>query len=99
MAQQSDFHASLTERVREARTSVAAIQISDERHLTGTHWRSGVVVTSEQALPRRDEFTVALPGGASATASLAGRDPGTNIAVLRIPEQVGFAVPRAGDAE
>src|SRR5215471_10145781 len=99
MAQQSDFHASLTERVREARTSIAAIQISDERHLTGTLWRSGAVVTSEQALPRRDEFPVALPGGASATATLAGRDPGTNIAVLRIPEQPGFAAPRAGDAE
>jgi len=99
MAQQSDFHSSLTERVREARTSIAAIRISDERHLTGTLWRSGVVVTSEQALPRRDEFHVALPGGASAKATFAGRDPGTNIAVLRIPEQVGLAATPNGDAE
>jgi S1-C subfamily serine protease len=99
MAQQSDFNASLTERVREARTSIAAIRISDERHQTATLWRSGVVVTSEQALPRRDEFPVALPGGASATASLAGRDPGTNIAVLRISEQVGPAATPNGDAE
>jgi len=99
MAQQSDFHASLTERVREARTSIAAIQVSDGRHLTGTLWRSGVVVTSEQALPRRDEFRVALPGGSSATASLAGRDPGTDIAVLRIPEQPGLTETRAADAE
>ena len=101
MAHQSDIQAtsSLTERVREARTSVAAIQISDERHLTGTLWRSGLVVTSEQALPRRDEFPVALPGGACATASLAGRDPGTNIALLRIPEEAGLAATRAADAE
>jgi S1-C subfamily serine protease len=91
--------AAVAERVREVRGSVAAIELSDERHVSGTLWRAGVVVTSEQSLPRRDEFRIALAGGASVTARVAGRDPGTNLAALRIPEQTPFAVPPAGDTE
>ncbi len=78
--------ASLTARVAAARSSIAAIRLSDEHHLTGILWRADVVVTSEQSLPRRDEFTVVLEDSKRVGARVAGRDPGTNIAVLRIAE-------------
>lgn len=47
-------------------------------------WRPGVLVTSEQGLPGASEAPVVLPGGARATARLAGRDPGTNVAAFRV---------------
>ena len=47
-------------------------------------WQGGVVITSEQGLPDQAEVPAILPGGANAAATLAGRDPGTNIAVLRV---------------
>jgi S1-C subfamily serine protease len=48
-------------------------------------WRGDVVVASEQALPRgAAEAEVTLAGGARHAARLAGRDPGTNVAVLHL---------------
>jgi S1-C subfamily serine protease len=66
--------------------TAAAIRLSQERHLTGTFWQPDVVIASEQSLPRREEFELVLPGGSAATAKLAGRDPGTNVAVLRLAQ-------------
>ena len=68
--------------------AVVAIRLARERHLSATLWQPDVVIASEQSLPRRDEFELVLPGGAAGTAKLAGRDPGTNIAVLRLAAAV-----------
>jgi S1-C subfamily serine protease len=76
----------LTARAEAARNAVVAIRSSEGRHLTGTVWQSGVVVVSEQALPGRDEFEFVAPGGAILAAKVAGRDPSTNIAILKIAE-------------
>jgi S1-C subfamily serine protease len=79
--------------------AAAAIRLSQERHLTGTFWQPDVLVASEQSLPRREEFELVMPGGSAATAKLAGRDPGTNIAVLRLarPASAPSLVP--GEAQ
>lgn len=50
---------------------------------SGVVWRSGVIVTAEHTLRRDEEITVTLPDGASRPATLAGRDPGTDLAVLK----------------
>jgi S1-C subfamily serine protease len=54
---------------------------------SGIHWRPGVIVTAEEVLERDDELTVTLPGGRNVAASLAGRDPSTDVAALRIEAQ------------
>jgi S1-C subfamily serine protease len=51
-------------------------------------WQSDVVVVSEQALPRKDEFELVAPGGSTLSAKLAGRDPSTNIAILKTAEAI-----------
>ncbi len=50
---------------------------------TSMMWQSGVVVASEQSLPNHDAEAV-LPNGEHRPAILAGRDPGTNVAVFRV---------------
>jgi S1-C subfamily serine protease len=55
----------------------------DHRHVSGILWQPDAVVTSEQLLGERAEFTVAHRG-TTVAAKLAGRDPGTNVAVLRL---------------
>lgn len=52
--------------------------------LSAILWREGVLVTSEQSLPDADHYDTVLPGGGQARATLAGRDPATNVAVLRV---------------
>ena len=76
----------LSARTASAQASVAAIKLADDRHLTGTLWGGDAVVASEQSLPRREEFDVIAPGGASVSARVAGRDPGSNVAVLRLAQ-------------
>jgi S1-C subfamily serine protease len=92
----SQLSTALTARTATARDLVAAIRNPGPRYLTGTIWRSDLVVASEQSLPKRDKFAVTLPGGAETEATVAGRDPGTNIAVLRLAQPA--AAPQAGDA-
>src|SRR5438105_14528909 len=78
------FSSALAARAAVVRGAIAAIRLADGRHLSATLWQADVAIASEQSLPRRDEFELVLAGGAVAKARLAGRDPGTNIAALRI---------------
>ena len=97
----SQFSAALAERVAAARGLVAGIRMRGHSLRSGTLWRKDVVVASEQALPKAEEAEVALADGGSFAARVAGRDPGTNVAVLRLdgaPEPAPLAAeePRPG---
>jgi len=50
---------------------------------SGVVWRTGVIVTAEHTLKREEEIEVTLPDGSTIPATLAGRDAGTDLAVLR----------------
>jgi serine protease DegQ len=63
---------------------------------SGIYWRDGVVVTAEHAIRREDEIKVALPDGKRVAGQLAGRDPGTDLAVLKV-ESGKTQVPQFGD--
>jgi S1-C subfamily serine protease len=76
----------LCQRTAAAGKLVSAIQLPHGRHATGTLWAADTVVASEQSLPRREEFNIIAAGGATVTARIAGRDRGTNIAVLRLSQ-------------
>jgi S1-C subfamily serine protease len=52
--------------------------------ISGVLWRTGLVVTAHEGLSGEDEFTVTLPDGARKTASLIGRDPSTDVALLKL---------------
>jgi S1-C subfamily serine protease len=80
----TQFSAALAERVAAARGLVAEIRIRGHSPRSGTLWRKDVVVASEQALPRAEEAEVVLADGGAFAARVAGRDPGTNVAVLRL---------------
>jgi S1-C subfamily serine protease len=59
-----------------------AVRNSSHRHISATLWQ-GAVVTSEQAVGDRDEYEVVTASGATAKARIGGRDPGTNVLVLK----------------
>jgi S1-C subfamily serine protease len=97
----TQFSTAVTERTAAARPLVAEIRVRGHSLRSGILWRKDVVVASEQALPRADQAEVVLHDGASYTARLAGRDPGTNIALLRLdggsqPAWSQAADPRPG---
>lgn len=79
--------------VAAAAPNVVAVA-TGRRPISGILWRADVVVTSEQMLADTTEFAVRHGGGEQA-AKLAGRDPGTNIALLRLPAPAATVLPAA----
>jgi S1-C subfamily serine protease len=51
---------------------------------TGFSWRPGLIVAAENALPDDGELSIVAHDGASSPAQIVGRDPSTDVALLRI---------------
>src|SRR5216684_2413826 len=85
----------LAARADAAKSSVAAIR-SRYGSLSGVLWRSDVLVTSAQSLPKRESYDVVLATGQNQAATPGGVDVTTNIAVLKLatPLQVRPLVGR-----
>jgi S1-C subfamily serine protease len=94
----AQFSNALATRAEAAKNMIVAIRLAHERHITGMVWRSEIVVVSEQSLPRKDDFEIIAAGGSVLTAKIAGRDPGTNIAILRLAESIASPSIAAGEA-
>ena len=90
----SDALAQATDR---AATNTVAVHAEARGSSSGVIWRSGIVVTSEHALRRDDEIHVTLADGRVVPAILAGRDPSTDLAVLKCAE-AATPVTEFGDA-
>ena len=73
----------LAARVAACAAAVCTVSAGCHRPISAIAWQPGVLVTSEQSLPRAGSYTVRRQGGEPVSASLAGRDPTTNVAVLR----------------
>jgi S1-C subfamily serine protease len=70
---------------------------------SGFAWKPGLIVTADEALAETGEVAVTLPGGARVAAGIAGRDPSSDVALLRVeggggltPVELDGAVPAPG---
>ncbi|MDW8072371.1 MAG: serine protease, partial [Anaerolineae bacterium] len=50
---------------------------------SGIIWAPNLVVTADHVLEREEDITLGLPDGRDVPAHIAGRDPGTDLALLR----------------
>jgi S1-C subfamily serine protease len=62
------------------------VSVRARRHYpsSGIRWSPDLVVTADHTIQREEEITVTLGDGKTVSAELAGRDPGTDLAVLKI---------------
>lgn len=79
----------LADVVEKSATSVVAVNARWRFPASGVLWRPGVIVTADHTIKREDDIRVTLPDGRSVSATVAGRDSGTDLAVLRIEESLG----------
>jgi serine protease DegQ len=86
----------LADAAAEAGATIVAVHARPRMPSTGVHWQDGIIVTTDGTIRREEGITVALPNGSSVKATLAGRDRGTDLAVLRIPAG-SLPVARLGD--
>ncbi len=78
-------------------SSVVAVHARRWMPTSGIEWNKGVVVTVHHGVQRDEDIKVLFGDGRAVSAKLAGRDPSTDIAVLRIEE--GSSVePQPGDS-
>jgi S1-C subfamily serine protease len=82
--------------VERAAPAVVAVHARRRLPSTGIHWRPGIVVTAEHTVRVSEDITVTMADGRSLPAELAGRDPGTDLAVLRVAD-AGSVVATPGD--
>ena len=88
----------LADAVERADRSVVAIHARTRIPASGILWRKGIVVAADHTIKRDDDISVTLHDGSRVSATLAGRDPTTDIAVLKL-ETSDAAVPATlGDA-
>lgn len=80
--------------VAKAAPSMVAIHARRRIPSSGVIWRPGIVVTTHHTIQREEKITVTLADGTSVGATLAGRDPSTDIAVLRLNSEIGVPFPR-----
>ena len=80
----ADFSSQLAGAVEAAAKSIVAIHARRRIPSSGIIWRDGVIVSASHTVRRDGEVTVALPTGESMTATIAGRDPATDLVALKV---------------
>jgi S1-C subfamily serine protease len=78
-------------------SSVVAVHARRWMPTSGIEWKRGVVITVHHGVQRDEDIQVLLSAGRTVSAKLAGRDPSTDIAVLRI-EEGSSGTPQLGDS-
>ncbi len=79
----SAFSAAIADLVRGATPSVVSVK-SRRAESSGFVWRPGLVVAAEDALADDGDIEIVAHDGAAAHATLVGRDPSTDVALLRV---------------
>ncbi len=75
----------LANAVESASKSVVTVKGRRRHAASGIVWREdGIIVTANHVVRRDEGISIGLADGASAEATIAGRDPSTDLAVLRV---------------
>jgi S1-C subfamily serine protease len=73
----------LASAVERAGRSIVAVHARQRIPSSGVHWRPGVVVAAHHTIKRDHDIKLTTADGTVVDAALAGRDPSTDLAVLR----------------
>jgi S1-C subfamily serine protease len=95
----ADVFPDLASAVERAGRSIVAVHARQRIPSSGVHWRPGVVVAANHTIKRDHDMNLTTADGAVIEATLFGRDPSTDLAVLRFePGALPVADAAGGDA-
>ncbi|MFI5265747.1 MAG: S1C family serine protease [Chloroflexota bacterium] len=98
----TDLSNQLADAVETAGKSLVLVKGRARQSASGVAYAPGLVLTANHVLERDEDLTIVEPGGNSMPAQLVGRDPATDLAVLRIaglelqPAATASAAARTG---
>ncbi|MDQ3549121.1 MAG: S1C family serine protease [Chloroflexota bacterium] len=93
----NEFSSSLADAVEHAGGYTVRVNARGRYGSSGVVWADGIVLTADHTIERDEEITVTLPDGSDLPATIAGRDPRSDLAVLRVEGLTLAAAPRAAD--
>ena len=83
----TDFSNGLTAAVEKAGTSTVMVDARKRYPASGIAYSEDLVLTADHVVTREENLKVMLPDGRSLAATIAGRDPGSDLALLRLAEK------------
>jgi S1-C subfamily serine protease len=84
----TDFSNGLTSAVEKGGASTVLVDARKRYPASGIALAEDLVLTADHVVTREDGIKVVLADGKSFEATIAGRDPGSDLTVLRLPEKV-----------
>jgi S1-C subfamily serine protease len=84
----SDFSNGLTSAVEKGGASTILVDARKRYPASGIAYSNDLILTADHVVTREENIKVMLPDGRSLDATIAGRDPGSDLALLRIAEKV-----------
>jgi S1-C subfamily serine protease len=83
----TDFSNGLVTAVETAGASTVTVDARKRYPASGIAYAEDLVLTADHVVTREENLKVLLPDGKSLAATIAGRDPGSDLAVLRLQEK------------
>jgi S1-C subfamily serine protease len=78
----------MAQAVAKAGSSVVMVDARRRLPASGIAYTSELILTANHVVERDEDIRIVLPDGNSKTANLAGRDPGSDLALLRLDKEV-----------
>jgi S1-C subfamily serine protease len=79
-------------------SSVVAVHAQHRIPSSGIQWRKDVIVTVNHGIRRSEGISVLLGPEESVAATVAGRDPSTDLAILKLADEAKLPLPALADA-
>jgi S1-C subfamily serine protease len=83
----TDFSNGLITAVEAAGASTVTVDARKRYPASGIAYAEDLVLTADHVVTREENIKIVLPDGRSLAATIAGRDPGSDLAVLRLAEK------------
>ena len=84
----TDFSNGLTSAVEKGGASTILVDARKRYPASGIAYAEDLVLTADHVVTRDEDIKILLPDGKSLVATVAGRDPGSDLALLRLAEKV-----------
>ena len=84
----TDLSNGLTSAVEKGGASTILVDARKRYPASGIAYAEDLILTADHVITREDDIKVLLPDGKSLPATVAGRDPGSDLALLRLAEKV-----------
>lgn len=99
MTTAQSFSDELAAAVEKAARSIVTVDARDRQTATGLVWSAdGEILTADHVVQREENINIILPDGSKHTAKILGRDPASDLALLKIDAK-GLTVPEFAEVK